>query len=217
MYKITLLVLTSFLFSSTIAAPIKEQDALEKIFSKKILTLNFPNGLPIDSMAHITNKNGYKIYFDDNIDTSLSIPQANTKISSLDLFKTYIKKFNLKYKTEHDFLIRIYKDENHKNKVPYSYSSFFYVSQEKYGCYTKIHDLMGQYDMKLKMQDYVDQNIENYGLNVIPINVVYNNNRVNFTCISKDGNEEFLSLTITGFDYPEIISQSVLFKNELTN
>lgn len=207
-----------FLSSSNVfAQTLNEKKKLAEIFSTDILKLNFPDGLTLSSMSNITSKNGYKIYFDDNVDTNLSINQKNTRINSLDLFKSYIEKFNLQYNIEDDFLIHIYKDKNHVNTIPYSYSSFFFVSKEKYGCYSKIHDIMDKYNMKLIMSDAIDSNISEYGFDeVIAKNAVYNQNRISFTCISKDDEQEFLVLTITGFKYSEVIYQSIMFKNDLT-
>lgn len=215
MYKFILSLCLTIFSSHLYAQPQQDRSKIENVFSNDILKLDFPDGLTLSSMAVITKKNGYKIYFDDNVDSNLSIEQKNTKIKSLDLFNSYIKKFNLKYKIEYNFLVHIYKDENHNNKLPYSYNSFFFVSNEKYGCYSKVYDIMDQNGMKLIMRDSVDQSIEEYGFDVIPINAVYKQSRVNFTCITKDDKDEFVSLTVTGFDYPEIILQSALLEEEL--
>lgn len=204
------------IFSNLIYAQSEQnQKKLDEIFSHDILKLNFPDGLPIDSMASITKKSGYKIYFDDNIDTDLAIPQNNSQISSYDLFKSYLDKFNLSYEIQHDFLIRIFKDHNHQNKIPYSYSSFIFISSERYSCYERVHDLIAKYDMKNKMQDFTDPSIENKGLKVIPINASHKDLRINFTCINKDKTSEFLSMTVTGTKYDEIILMSAQLELDL--
>ncbi|QIO06052.1 hypothetical protein [Acinetobacter shaoyimingii] len=203
------------LYSTTgLASTNNNQDDLAQIFSNDVLKLDFPDGLTLQSMAIIADKKGYLIYFDDNIDTQQSIPQVNTKISSLALFKQYIEKFNLKYKIHKDGFIHIYTKENYIPEVPYSYGSMFLVSDEKYGCYTKVHDIMDLYNMNLYDQSPSDKSLKKFALDTILINAVFKNKRINFMCMTQGDSTEFLHLNINGFDFMQIVELFYQLKYE---
>lgn len=216
MYKYIFLISLFLCISSVQAQSTEDHKKLVAMFKPDVLKLDFPKGLDLSAMALITSKNGYyKLYFDDNIDTTLSIPQLNTQINSLDLFNQYLKKFNLKYKFERDDILRIYKDENYRSTTPYSVSSMFFVGHEKYGCYEKTTAIIDKFNMKLSSQDSADRGINRYGLNALLLNAAFNKMRINFNCIMQDSGPEFLQLTVTGFNYPEIMDLSLLLEDEI--
>lgn len=213
------LILLSTLISLNVYAQSANDTAkIKQIFSNKELKLSFANGLPLSSMASIVpfeTKSPLKIYFDQNIDTTQSLPQDETKITPFHLFNDYMTHFKLKYKFETPTLVRVYKDENYVATTPYLYSTVLFVSQQQDECYIKVQEIIEKYKMNHSMQNApLNSSTIPFGLSAHPMNATFGEHRIGFTCITQSPSTEFLHLTVTGVKYPEVVKVAEQFISE---
>ena len=190
---------------------------IKNMFSTEKMDLSFlKNKITLKEAAALSGNANLTIYFDQNIDTNKHINLPKEKLNSFEMFKLILSTYNLKYEVETEQMIRIFSSENFIPTIPFSSSAIVYISDEKYGCYNKIHELI--YKLNIQQVEQASNHspsLKNRALFYIPISGVYLNHRISLTCITENNLSEFAHTTVSGMNYPEVISINKMIQEQL--